>query len=507
MKTNTDRPRAGCYLRISSDPDDKREGVDRQRDDTAIICELNGWQIADIYTDNDRSASNGKARPQWDRLLADVKAGKIDAIAAWDQDRNWRVMRELEDLRRFFDGLDRPIKLATTGQGLIDLQSPSGVLTAQIKTAVSEHEIAVMKVRMRRAARQKAERGIPQWRKAFGYMPYTGTKDTDTDTDTDTGKREPDPVTAPLVERAYAMILSGGSLKDIAAMLNEHQAYGLTGKPWTHSTVSMFLRKARNAGLREHNGDIVTDDEGQPVKGTWTPLVPETTWRAAQAILTAPDRAPGHKSVRRHLLTGLLQCGKCGAHLGGQWVRRATGNAPGRPRNGETKPPKQTERRIAYACTKCRGVAIRSTDIEPLVAELVTGRLAQPDAADLLIDEKHDETEAEKLRVQRQTLIARRNQIAVDLANGDVDGGGYRIAVEHIDRQIKAIHTAQASAERVRVFDQLPLGQPEVAAAVENLSPDRYRAIIALLMELTVQPVGKPHRPGFNPERVQVNWR
>ena len=79
--------RAGCYCRISSDPKDKREGVDRQREDTADICAINGWTPAGFYIDNDRSASNGKKRDEWDRLLADVKARKLDAIVVWNQDR------------------------------------------------------------------------------------------------------------------------------------------------------------------------------------------------------------------------------------------------------------------------------------------------------------------------------------------------------------------------------------------------------------------------------------
>src|SRR5882757_6120516 len=165
--------RAGCYLRISSDPQDKRAGVERQRADTTTLCEVKGWTPAGYYPDNDRSASNGKGRPEWMRLLADIKAGKIDAIAAWDQDRNWRMMHELEDLRKFFTGLGREVKLATTGQGEIDLYSPTGVLTAQIKTAVSEHEIAMMRVRQRRAGRAKAESGKPQWKAAFGYIRDT----------------------------------------------------------------------------------------------------------------------------------------------------------------------------------------------------------------------------------------------------------------------------------------------------------------------------------------------
>ena len=127
--------RAGCYLRISSDPNDKREGVARQREDTSALCEIKDWTVAGYYEDNDTSASSGEERKHWNRLLADVKAGKIDAIAAWDQDRGWRMMSELEELRKFFTGLGRQVPLATTGQGDIDLYSPTGILAAQIKTA------------------------------------------------------------------------------------------------------------------------------------------------------------------------------------------------------------------------------------------------------------------------------------------------------------------------------------------------------------------------------------
>src|SRR5213595_2833435 len=86
--------RAACYCRISSDPLDKREGVERQREDTTALCEVKEWQVAGYYVDNDRSASNGQARPEWERLMADIRAGKIDAVAAWDQDRVNRMMED-----------------------------------------------------------------------------------------------------------------------------------------------------------------------------------------------------------------------------------------------------------------------------------------------------------------------------------------------------------------------------------------------------------------------------
>src|SRR5262245_32678430 len=135
--------RAACYCRISSDPKDKREGTARQREDTADICTINGWIAADFYVDDDCSASNGKQRPQWDRLLTDVTAGKIDAIVVWNQDRGWRKMADLESLRPLLE--PRGVLLATTNIGVIDFRNADDVFRAQVSTAMSEMEIAKMK--------------------------------------------------------------------------------------------------------------------------------------------------------------------------------------------------------------------------------------------------------------------------------------------------------------------------------------------------------------------------
>ena len=65
------------------------------------------------------SASNGKRRPDWERLLADIEAGKIDAVAAWDQDRVNRMMDDFIATRSCSS--ERGILLATSNNGDIDL--------------------------------------------------------------------------------------------------------------------------------------------------------------------------------------------------------------------------------------------------------------------------------------------------------------------------------------------------------------------------------------------------
>jgi DNA invertase Pin-like site-specific DNA recombinase len=490
--------RAGCYLRISSDPDDKREGTARQREDTAALCEVQGWTVAGVYPDDNRSASNGKDRPEWKRLLADITAGKIDAIAAWDQDRNWRMMSELEDLRKFFTSLGREVKLATTGQGEIDLYSPTGVLMAQIKTAVSEHEIAMMRVRQKRAARQRAEQGRPKWKRAFGYVPDTRPKERDD------GTRKIDRKVQPRVRAAYRAVVATNpdKRKTITAIAQEWNAAGLrglNGQPWSPSTLSLFLRSPRNAGLRDHNGEIVLDADGQPVRGTWPPLVDEDLWRTAQTVLNAPHRLRP-KKVKLHALTGVMRCGRvdgkkrCAGTLGGQYVRQA-GN-------------QEAERAyaLAYTCKVCRRVTIRDEHVRPLLMTLLVERLSAPEAVELLRGKTVDPAQAEKLRTEEAVLRARLLENSDMRDDGEMTREQFVRSNARIQEKLDAIAARQQDQERKRVLDGLPLGKREVADKIEKLSPDRLRAVFDLLATITVKPVGKGGHV-FDPDRVDLVWK
>ncbi|NDJ90577.1 recombinase family protein [Mycolicibacter kumamotonensis] len=452
---------AGMYLRISADRAGEKLGVARQRADCEKLCAEKGWTAVE-FCDNDVSAASGKRRPAYEKMLDAIREGAIGAVVTWDLDRLHRRPIELEKFMALAD--EHRLALATVS-GDVDLSNPQGRLIARLKGNVAAHEIEQMKVRMRAAGRQRAESGKPRWRRAFGYTADT---------------YELDPQTAPLVAQAYAAVLAGASLGDIARLFNEAGCHGLTGKPWTASTVSLFLRAPRNAGLRTYDGEIIGT-------GTWPPLVDESTWRAAQAVMGAPGRQPGRKSVRKHLLTGMLWCGKCGHHLGGVHT---------------------VGRQLAYACKNpaCRGVSIRRDHVEPMVYELIIGTLAAPDAVDLLKSERHDTAEAEALRIERATLLSRLDEIADERADGLLTGAQARRATERITEKLEALEARQADQERLRVFDGIPLGTTEVAAAVEKLSPDRLRAIMDVLMTVTVMPVGKGGKE-FKPERVKVAWK
>src|SRR5262249_22639212 len=129
-----------------------------------------------------------------------------------------------------------------------------------------------------------------------------------------------------------------------------------------------------------------------------------------------------------------------------------------------------------------------------------------PDAINLLRAELHDAAEAETIRLELETLYTELDRIGEERAELLLTGRQAKIATDRIGEKIAKLELRQQDQERLRGFDGIPLGSAEVADAIRNLSPDRFRAVLDVLVTVTVLPVGRCGRV-FNPERVQVDWR
>lgn len=161
--------RAAVYLRISEDRTGEQLGVVRQRQDCEQLCRSKGWTPVE-YVDNDMSATNGKPRPAYEKMLADICDGTIGAVVAWDLDRLHRRPIELESFMALAD--EKHLALATVS-GDVDLSTAQGRLVARLKGSVAAHEGEHRKARQLRAARQRADQGVPNWSRAFGYLDDT----------------------------------------------------------------------------------------------------------------------------------------------------------------------------------------------------------------------------------------------------------------------------------------------------------------------------------------------
>src|SRR5215213_5080559 len=211
--------RAGVYLRQSKDRGGTGLAIARQRQDCLKLCTDRGWEPVE-YIDNDVSAYTGKRRPSYERMLADIEAGKLGAVVVWDLDRLHRRPVELE---HFIELADRHRLALATVSGDTDLATDSGRLFARVKGAVARSEGERKSARQKRAALQAAELGKPH----LGPRPFGYERDGIT-------IREDE---AEALGAAYRKLLAGDTLTRIGRELTSAGFMTPQGKQFSHKAV------------------------------------------------------------------------------------------------------------------------------------------------------------------------------------------------------------------------------------------------------------------------------
>jgi len=457
--------RAAVYARISQDRDGNQLGVTRQREDCQAYAARRGWTVTEVYIDNDVSASSGKRRPAYSRMLVDVEAGKLDAVVVWALDRLHRRPIELE---RFIDLADRHrLALGSVG-GDVDLSTSGGKLHARIMGDVARHEIDSKSERQARATQQAAQDGRP----GGGPRPFGYRAD----------GIEVDPVEAREVSEAFQSLLAGTPLRGIVRDLNRRGVRTSRGNQWTATQVRAMLLRARNAGLRVHKGEVI----GQ---ASWPALVDEQTWGATVAMLSDPARKTLVGRATRWMLSSLARCGVCG-----ESVNTA----------GATRARVDGSRDTVYRCRTRKHVARRAESVDDLVSRIVVERLSRPDAAALLIDD--DAPDAEAMRTEAQALRSRLDTLAIEFADGSLTAGQLRTATGRLRDRLAAVEAVQAHASRVPVLGDLVTAS-DVEKAWAGLPFDRKRAVIDTLLTVTILPEPVRGARRFAPELVRIQWR
>src|SRR5690349_13464343 len=122
--------KASIYVRISLDKTGEGLGVERQEQACRELCEHKGWEVREVFCDNDISATTGKRRPGFEALLA----SDPDVIVVWHIDRLVRLSRDLERV------IDLGVNIHGVTAGHIDLSHPGGRAVAKTITAWAQYE-------------------------------------------------------------------------------------------------------------------------------------------------------------------------------------------------------------------------------------------------------------------------------------------------------------------------------------------------------------------------------
>lgn len=452
--------RAAIYTRISDARDKDTAGVRRQEQDCRALVTAQGWTVADVYTDNNKSASKG-IRPEYRRLLHDVNGGEVDAVVAWSTDRLYRRLTDLEELVTVLGS----VPVVTVKSGTVDLSTADGKTVARILGSVAQGEVEKRGERVARAARQRAEAGrFGGGTRRFGYDK------------TMTMLIEPE---AEAIAWGYRCILSGGSLREVA---REWTARGFVGP----SSAGFYPGSVRSILLRPVNAGISTY-RGKEVGRSLAPaIVTEEDYRIARAILTDPRRRSTPDTGQRTLLSGVLVCGVCGGP-----VRAHTRHRPG---GGGSVP--------SYACVN-RHVSRARGRFDEAVSELVVAYLVEHRAtyrrAPMRVGKAVQRASADALNIQK-----RLDELAALVAAGELSPADYAPAARGLRERLVEAESRLSRHAGTPATSTL-LKEADVRESWAEALPAVKRAIVREVVDSITIPVGVPGK--FSMAGVTVKWR
>ena len=464
------KTKAIIYARISSD-DGSALGVERQTKDCRAEAERRAWEVVEVFTDNDVSASTGKKRPAYLRMIKAIEDRKTNALIVWDVDRLTRTPAELEDFITLCDKAS--IQLASVG-GEIDLATPQGRLTARIKGSVARHEVEQSSRRLKAKFLERAEAGAPHGKQAFGYK-RTAVLDAD---GRNIGSRdEIDLDQAEVVRDSTTRLLAGESLRSVTKSLNAREILSPRGKPWEPATVRQVLLRDRNVGNRVHRGKVIG-------KGSWEPILTDGEFQRLKALLADPSRRTSRGVERIYLLSGVARCGLCGGVMRGSASHKS----------GPKTTPAQ------YSCKDCYRIRRKMSDVDEVVEGVIIRRLSMPDGPDLFAG---NPSAARKAREKVAEITAKLENLADDFAEDRITKEEWQRFTSKLRPRLAEAKTQLDDAKPINNLQ--PLAQGNVAERWPSVPIELKLAAIEALITVTILPSGSGK--SFDPESVRIEWK
>ena len=145
--------RAAIYGRVSTNGHGQDVGM--QTAELQRFAEARGWTVVGEYCDTGVSGSKDR-RPQLDRMMADAKRRKFDAILVWKLDRFGRSLRHLVNALAELEAVGVAFVSLTDN---LDLTTPAGRLMFQVIAAMGEFERELIRERVRAGLRHAVSKG------------------------------------------------------------------------------------------------------------------------------------------------------------------------------------------------------------------------------------------------------------------------------------------------------------------------------------------------------------
>jgi DNA invertase Pin-like site-specific DNA recombinase len=254
-----------------------------------------GWTcLAQHYDDGGLSGAT-MDRPALQQLLADIQAGKIDAVVTYKVDRLTRSLADFAKIVEVFDA--KGVSFVSVTQQF-NTTTSMGRLTLNVLLSFAQFEREVTGERIRDKIAASKKKGM--W---MGGMPPLGYRASDHKLIVIESEAE----TVRHIFQRYA------ALGSVRLLQQELETHGIRSKRWTSTAGRRWGGKPIVRGAlyrmlqnRIYRGEIVHKDQHYP--GEHMPIVDEALWDEVQVKLAANavEHRNGEKMKNASLLAGLL---------------------------------------------------------------------------------------------------------------------------------------------------------------------------------------------------------
>lgn len=311
FKTPPKRLRVAAYARVSSGKDAMLHSLSAQVSYYSEMIQANpGWTYCGVYADEDYTGTKAD-RPEFQRLLTDCRAGKLDMVICKCNSRFGRntvtVLESVRELKAL--NIDCYFE-----EERIHTMDEAGELLLTILASFAQEESLSVSENCKWKIRHGFQDGKPTYTTIYGYRMKKG-------------KFIIVPEEAKIVKMVFALFLSGLGRNAIMKRLIDEGITTRNGKHFSESVLMGMLQNEKYAGdlllqktfTKDHltkrqlsnRGEFpsyyVTDDHEAIIDR-------ETFERVQEELIRRREEAPKRSAPAASPFTGMIVCGNCGHH-------------------------------------------------------------------------------------------------------------------------------------------------------------------------------------------------
>lgn len=371
------------YMRYSSDRQSE-QSIEGQLRDSVAFCKLRKYRIRAIYVDRATSARKDiEKRVNFLQMISDSEKRHWEYVIVWKLDRFARSRN---------DSAVYKMKLRKNGVKVVSVtenisENPEGIILESVLEGMAEFYSAELSQKITRGLNESAMK----CQSVGGHIPL-GYR-------IENQKFVIDPLTAPIVQKAFELYAQGWTVADICRDFNKRGYKTAKNAEFNRNSFKRMFKNKRYIGIYTY--------KDMEIEGGVPAIVSKDLFDEVQARLKMNGQAPARgKAKVDYLLSGKIFCGHCGA-----------------PMNGNSGTGRSGTVHHYYTCYtrkrhgNCRKKSLPKDLIESWVAsdalELLTRELIE-EIADIAVAQTEEDI---RQNTRLPELIAKRDDIQKSITN------------------------------------------------------------------------------------------